>query len=349
MENDSINKEGQETTISQKTISNAKKMTIINLMFVKKQGATLAVNRDSIKAFPTITQEEKDFADKVYDILQELNIGEDILYRGDIEQLKQELYQRCQIPQEVVEKMEQARRQRTKETQADIMKNYEEWAKQDAQTEKRCEERGRLSGQEPSIQVIEGGYSEEVVRYKEDLYQPGFLCGHAEKMPEKPFVQHVRYTTERVANTSPETPYQFADRIYAIRKIGELVYMPTPNLKDSLSEYEITISKGNMSRTVKRFGEISFHRMREPAYSTAVLLQLLSVENLTDKELHGYIGGVEQVRDKNGKTKDEYQIVHLPEEYTAVAIWEEIEQERRMQEQSKIEPEPRRALGGEDR
>ena len=69
MENDSINKEKQETTTSQKTISNAKKMTIINLMFVKKQGATLAVNRDNIKAFPTITQEEKDFTDKVYDIL----------------------------------------------------------------------------------------------------------------------------------------------------------------------------------------------------------------------------------------------------------------------------------------
>lgn len=349
MENDSINKEKQETTTSQKTISNAKKMTIINLMFVKKQGATLAVNRDNIKAFPTITQEEKDFTDKVYDILQELNIGEDILERGDIEQLKEQLYQRCRIPQEVVEKMKQDRMQKAKEAQADIMKNYEEWAKQDAQTEKRCEERGGVSGQEPSIQVIEGGYSEEVVRYKEDLYQPGFLCGHAEKMPEKPFIQHVRYTTERATNTSPETPYQFADRIYAIRKIGELVYMPTPNLKDSLSEYEITISKGNMSRTVKRFGEISFHRMREPAYSTAVLLQLLSVDNLTDKELHGYIGGVEQVRDRNGKTKDEYQIVHLPEEYTAVVIWEEIEQERRKQEQSKIEPEPRRALGGEDR
>lgn len=352
MENDSINNENESSAMPQEAISDTRKMIIINLMFIKKQGATLTKNRDDLKSFPMITEEEKVFIDKIYTILQELNVGEDILSRGDIGQLKEELYERCQIPKEVIEEAKQARKEKAQELQADIAKKYEKWAEQDAETQRKCEMRGSLSGQEPSIQVIEGGYREDdekPVKYKEGLYQPGFLCGHAEEMPEKPFVKHIRYMPERVANISPEVPYQFANLTYEIKKIGELIYMSTPNLKDSLSEYEITISKEGMSRTAKRFGEISFHKMTDPAYSTVVFLQLLNGENLTDKELHGYMGRVEQVQDKDGKMKEEYQVVHLPEEYTAVAIWEEIEREKRRQEQSKIKPNGGRAVGGSER
>lgn len=346
MENNSTNEVNENSSTVQGKILDQKKMTIINLMFVKRQGATLASNRESIKNFPIVTAEEKAFIDEVYTILQELKIDEDIFSIDNIEQVKETLYERCQIPREIVEKAKQARQDQAKEIQEGISKDYKEWARQDAETARKSANAGRLASKEPEIFVVQGGVKDEAaeltVGYKKELYQPGFLCGRSAKVANKPFVEHIQYTPERVENTSPETSYQFADKIYTIKKVGELVYMSTPNLKDSLSEYEITISKENMSRTVKRFGEISFHKMSDAAYSTVVFLQLLGADNLTDKELHGYMGSVEQVRDKNGKLKDEYGVVHLPEEYTAVAVWEQIENEKKKEIEIRV-------AGGEER
>ena len=52
--------------------------------------------------------------------------------------------------------------------------------------------------------------------YKEDLYQPNILCGHSIGMPELPFIEKINYTRERIENISPQTSYQFANKIYTI-------------------------------------------------------------------------------------------------------------------------------------
>ena len=70
-------------------------------------------------------------------------------------------------------------------------------------------------------------------------------------MIDQPFVEHISYTPERIENISPQTSYRFADKVYTIKKVGSLVYMSAPNLQDSISEYEITISRDDISKTIR--------------------------------------------------------------------------------------------------
>lgn len=194
----------------------------------------------------------------------------------------------------------------------------------------------------------------EQVDYKEDLYQPNILCGHSIGMPELPFIEKINYTRERIENISPQTSYQFANKIYTIKKVGSILYMSAPNLQDSISEYEITISQDGTSKTVRRFGDISFNKMDDASYSTVVFLGLLGERNLDDKKLHGYLGSLELVKDQNkeGETESSYRVVYLPEEYTAIVIWEQIEKVRkgkRLQDQGKVLPREAKASGGDER
>ena len=130
--------------------------------------------------------------------------------------------------------------------------------------------------------------------------------------------------------------------------------MSAPNLQDSISEYEITISQDGTSKTVRRFGDISFNKMDDASYSTVVFLGLLGERNLDDKKLHGYLGSLELVKDQNkeGETESSYRVVYLPEEYTAIVIWEQIEKVRkgkRLQDQGKVLPREAKASGGDER
>lgn len=341
MENDLSNHEvSQASTVIENTISHERKMTIINLMFVKKQGATFLENSESIKSFPLVTDAERDFVDEVYKKIKELNIGEDVTQITNAKQIKEQLYEMCQIPSNVVEEVKKKAKERAESTMQKIAEDKTKWDEQDAEGQKKY---GRVN----SIENAKG-----ITDYKKDLYQPETLCGRAIEVSERPYVERSRYTEDRIVNISPKKSYQFADRTYTIKKVGVLFYMSTPNLRDNLSEYEITISRDNISKTISVFGEISFDKMSDPYYNAAVFLQLLGANNLTDRELHGYIGSLEQVRDEAGNLKNEYKMVHSPEEYTAVVVWEQIEKAKREmkgQEQNKSLESGEKAAGGEVR
>lgn len=345
MENNEVN---EDLTTNQSTISSERKMTLINLMLRRSTNATFLGNRDAIKSFPMITEEEKAFVDEVYKKIKELNIGEDVFQLTNKQQLVEELYARCQIPREAVEEVIQKRTEKAQETFAKIQKEREELEARIA-ADKHGEGAVIVEQQVPNIKVIDGV---EQAGYKEELYQPETLCGRSRELMDQPFVEHISYSPERIENISPQTSYQFADRVYTIKKVGSLVYMPAPNLQDSISEYEITISRDDISKTIRRFGEISFHKMNDIDYSTAVFLGLLGETNLTDKELHGYIGSLEKVQGENGETRNQYRMVHSPEEYTAVAIWEQIEktrEESKQKNQGRSVQDGRRAAGGNER
>lgn len=348
MANDSINSEVTESSVeSQNIISYERMITIINLMFVKKQGATFLGNADNIKAFPLLSEEEKVFVDKVYEKIKELGISEDVTKITNMQQLKDELYGMCKIPSNVIENVKQKIADKKRETMKKIAKDKNQWAKQDEESGKKY---ARTVSMESVIASSNIGTIER--QYKKALYQPETLCGRATEVPEKPYVKLERYAEDRIDSISPKTSYQFADRTYIIRKVGNLLYMPTPNLKDSLSAYEVTVSKDDISQTVRVFGEISFDKMSNPYYNAAVFLQLLGVSNLTDRELHGYIGSLEQVRDQNGELKDQYRMVHSPEEYTAVTIWEQIEKEskgKNEKNQDKLLKSSGKVAGGDER
>lgn len=351
MENNEVN---TDLTTPQGRISDEKKITIIRLMFSRSTGATFMSRKEGIKSFPLLTKEEKAFIDEVYENIKELGIGEEIMGITDVKQLQEELYVRCQIPREAVEKAQQEREKSAEEFNKRLEEDQRKWNEKMAQENKKPKEAGVISRQ-PKIEVIEGGKIEEireVEAYKEDLYQPGLLCGKSVDMPDQPFVKLVSYTPERIENVSPQTSYQFADRTYIIKKVGDLLYMPNPNLKDSISEYEITILRGDVSKTIRRFGEISFNKMSDVSYSKAVFLGLLGQTNLTDKELHGYLGSLERTKVENeeGELEDSYRLVHSQEEYTAVAIWEQIEKAKeRRKGQSKLGKDEGKVAGGEDR
>lgn len=343
------NEENENLAKLQSVISDERKMTIINLMFRRSINATFLRNREGIKSFPLITAEEKDFVDEVYKIIKGLNIGENVLELANRQELIEEVYDRCEIPKEVVKEVKQKRAEKAQETLDKIQKEREELEARIAADQRGKEAIGTEEQKVPEPKVVE---EIEQVSYKEDLYQPGLLCGRSVEMPDQPFVEHISYTPERIANISPQTSYQFADKVYTIKKVGNLCYMSTPNLQDSISEYEITISKDNTSKTIRRFGEISFQQMKDTAYSTVVFLGLLGATNLTDKELHGYIGSLEQVKDENGMPKNQYRVVHSSEEYTAVAIWEQIEkarEERKVQNQSQSLQDEEKNAGGDAR
>lgn len=361
MENNLANNaESGNTTPMQEAISDEKKITLINLMFRKSTNATFLGNRDGIKALPLLTEEEKAFIDEVYEKIKELGIGEEVLQVTNVSKLQEELYDRCQIPREAVERVQQENAKRTEKFKENLEKDQRKWDARMAEEEKKYArtEETEVIDEQPKIEVIEGGQKEEsekTVGYKEDLYQPGFLCGHSLGMPEKPFVELVRYTQERVESVSAGNTYQFSDKTYTIKKTGELLYMSAPNLKDTLSEYEITITKGNISKTVRRFGEISLHKMSDASYSTVVFLGLLGQANLTDEELHGYLGSLEltKVQNEEGELEDSYRVVHSPEEYTAVVMWEEIakarEGIRKVKNNSEAKSNGDKAVGGDAR
>lgn len=346
LENNEVN---IDSTTPQRKISNERKITLINLMFRKSTNATFLKNRDGIKAFPLLTEEEKDFIDEVYEKIKELDIGEEVIGIANVKQLQDELYAKCQIPREVVEGVKQEEREEAKKFNKRREEDQRKWNERMAKEEKKykkAEEKEAMS-EPPKIEVIEGGRKEEIkgeVAYKKDLYLPGLLCGKSDDMPDQPFIKHISYTPERIENVSPQTSYQFEGRTYTIKKVGDLFYMSAPNLQESISEYEITISKGNISKTIRGFGEISFYKMSEASYSKAVLSNLLGQTNLTDKELHGYLGSLKQTKVKNeeGELEDSYELAHLKEEYTAVAIWEQIEK-------VKAERNAQKVAGGEDR
>ncbi len=343
MENNEVN---EDLTTDQSIISSERKMNLIDLMFRKSTNATFLSNRDGIKLFPMITEEEKAFVDEVYKKIKELNIGEDVFQLTNKQQLVEELYARCQIPREAVEEVRQKRTEKAKETFDKIAKEKESLEARIAADRQEKEAVG-TEQQVLDLKVVERIEVNEQIGYKKELYQPETLCGRSRELMDQPFVEHISYTPERIENISPQTPYQFADRVYTIKKVGSLIYMSAPNLQDSISEYEITISRDDISKTVRRFGEILFHRMNDATYSAVVFLELLGVTNLTDKELHGYIGSVEQVQDKN-----RYRVVHSPEEYTAVAIWEQIEKTReksKQKNQGKSVKDGRKAAGEDER
>lgn len=357
MDNNLENNEVSTDSVApQRIISNERKITLINLMFRKSTDATFLTNRDGIKAFPLLTEEEKDFIDEVYKIIKALDIGEKVIGidNATVSQLQEELYIRCQIPREVVEEMKQKRMKKIEAFNEKREEEQREWNERMAKEEKK-HKRVEAIGEAPRIEVIEGGQREEIkgeVSYKKDLYQPDLLCGKSVDMPGLPFVEHISYTPERIKDVSPTTSYQFVDKTYTIKEVGMLLYMPEPNLKDTISEYEITISKGDVSKTIRRYGEISFSKMGDVSYSTGVILGLLGQTNLTDEELHGYLGSLERtkVETEEGGVRESYRLVHSPEEYTAVAIWEQIEKAKEEKNaQNKPGKEQGKVAGGEDR
>lgn len=311
------------------SIPDKKKMTIIDLMFGKRQGATFLSNYEAIKALPLLNEMEKAFVDEVYTDIRTMNIGEDVNQIVNGNQIKAELYAMCKIPREVVERVERENKERGERFKARIAEERKEWDEREARAKAMASENAKEGADEERSNEDESEEREEdrePVEYKEDLYKPGFLCGRSREVPEQPFVEYMRYSPERIESASPKEIYQFADRNYKIKKVGQVQYMSTPNLKDVIFEYEITITKDDISKTVRRYGEISFDKLNDPFYSTVVFTQLLGLNNLTDKQLHGYIGCLENIQGEDGKAKKQYRMVHLPEQYTAVVTLEKIEQ-----------------------
>lgn len=299
-----INETGElpEEVVDNNTVSDSRKITIINLILQFSKGNDFSIGCERIKGFQSITEPELAFIDEVSNILQSMKIEENMTKREAQEQLKEALYQELQISQEAIEQDSDKNQELKEQASAKIEEQRALWRAQDEEA---------FAGK---------------MTIREDLYRPEFLCGRAIGTTDKPFVELIKYTQERVDKAAHS--YQAYGRDYTIKKTGELVYMPTPNLQECLSKYEITISKAGMSRTIERYGEICFHKMDDANYKEAVLSKLLEVSNLKDVGLQGYIGSLERVQDEKGRQKNEYQVVHLPEEYTAMLIWREIEKER---------------------
>ncbi len=281
-------------------LSDETKIMLINLMFQFRKGNDFSISRDRLKAFQSATKQQLIFIDEIYDTLQKIGIDGDINKREYREQVMEKLYKSLQVSSEVMQEVRKASDSANQQGKA-----------------------GDKEDKELGTKAIQLQEAKNEIPYKMGLYQPELLCRQPNAKVGEPFVKLVRYPVER---QFPIYSYQFAGRTYDIKKTGELFYMSTPNLQESISEYEITISMGNVSRTIKRFGEIFFSKMEDPAYNAMLFLQLLGITNLTDKELHGYMGSLSRVVDTSRRTNG-YRVTHLPEQYTAVITWEKMEKE----------------------
>ena len=312
-------------------ISDERKINIINLMFMFIKETDFTPSKEKMKNFQVLTPDEREFIDLVYDEICKLEIEGNVKDRAYQEKLKDELFNRFGVPKQLVEASRQASSARVAELQKDFNKQP---GRQQVEEDKAVDFRTQ-GVVEPGIQEIvgniEGSVKEESItegysisEIRQDLYKPAFLCGQARDDKEKPFVNLLKCRPDNIVDHK----YQFGDKSYTIRKTGELVYMPTPAMEDSISQYEITIEGTLEAISVKRFGEISFHKMSDPAYHSAIFLGLVRDPNLTDKSLHGYLGSLQPKRDEEENLTSLYEIVHSPEEYTAVVIWEELEKLR---------------------
>ncbi|MCI9177787.1 MAG: hypothetical protein HFJ28_04350 [Clostridia bacterium] len=325
----------EESSVS--NISDERKINIINLMFMFIKETDFTPSKEKMKNFQVLTQDERDFIDFVYDEICKLKIEGNVKDRAYQEELKDKLFDRFGVSKALVEKSRGEAKDRANKLQKDF---YEQPGRQqdkadgvaiDAETKE-------LGIIEESKNIGEACNTGEI---RQDLYKPAFLCGQARDDKEKPFVNLLKCRPDNIVDHK----YQFGDKSYTIRKTGELVYMPTPAMEDSISQYEIIIEGAFPTISVKRFGDISFNKMSNPAYSSAVFLGLIKDSNLTDESLHGYLGTLQPKRDEQGNLTSLYEIVHLPEEYTAVVIWEEIEKLR----SEKQDKETKGSLGGDVR
>ena len=191
MENNEVN---EDLTTNQSTISSERKMTLIDLMFRKSTNATFLGNRDAIKSFPMITEEEKAFVDDIYIKIKELNIGENVFQLTNKQQLVEELYARCQITRKSVEEVRKRRTEKAQVTLAKIQKEREELEARIA-TDEHGEGAVVVEQQVSNIKVIDGV---EQAGYKEGLYQPETLCGRSREVMDQPFVEHISYSLERI-------------------------------------------------------------------------------------------------------------------------------------------------------
>ena len=172
-----------------------------------------------------------------------------------------------------------------------------------------------IKRQEENQNKVEKGYEENKVDFS-SLYQPELLkrikvdSGSSEKL---------KYKKNPVNSTISHT-FSYGDEKVTIKRIGELQYINFLNVQSYLHEYFVIRQdgEGKTKEAENVFTDISIAKMEDDEeYKQIVLGELLSSTNLHLRNSHHYVGEVTEAEGTN-QNSPKYEIVYLPESYTAV-------------------------------
>lgn len=278
------------------TISKARKKQLISLT-VLFLGNLKNFNQEKIAQSVGANEQDKEFLDEVYhEIIG--TVKEGYLTMPEKESLKATLLNKF-----------------------GISNNLEQEVKgQEAKEEKSFVEPSQEKGPKPmniNTTDIEKALEEKEIR--EDLYSPNSLCGKPE------LKDYRKISPERIQEHS----YEFNNQHITIRTTGMLVFKSSPEMQESMYQYEITKQSADgksMVMPVVKFGAIDFDKMEDIKYKYAVLIGLLADVRLQDSSLHGYLGELSPTKDENGELN--YNVQYSSLEYTAVLAYEQQQNEK---------------------
>ena len=192
-----------------------------------------------------------------------------------------------------------------------------------------------IKRQEENQNKVEKGYEENKVDFS-SLYQPELLkrikvdSGSSEK---------VKYQ-KNVANSTISHTFSDGDEKVTIKRIGKLQYINFLNAQSYLHEYFVIRQdeNGKTKEAENVFTDISIAKMEDDEeYKQIVLGELLSSTNLHLRNSHHYVGEVTEAEGTN-QNSPKYEIVYLPESYTAVVENEKqiaVKRQARREEQAR--------------
>ena len=322
------------------SINNNRKMTLLNICATtflrtrrdytqeelkgKVEGIKLmlACGKDSMGKTPSEIQEEKDFVDiicqKIIEKRSKLESFNHIQIEGIIEQIIQE----TGITRQKENQNKEGKGHKENKVGKEVTANKGE-------TEKIATNKPR------NLDNLVVNLAKQNVDFS-SLYQPELLKSNpVESSNDK----KLKYQKNPAGSTISHT-FSYGDEKVTIKRIGELQYTNFLNTQSYLHEYFVIRQDGN-GKTIEAenvFTDISIAKMEDDEeYKQIVLGELLSSTNLHLRNSHHYVGEVTEAEGTN-QNSPKYEIVYLPESYTAVVENEKqiaVKRQARREEQAK--------------
>ena len=192
-----------------------------------------------------------------------------------------------------------------------------------------------ITRQEENQNKVEKGYEENKVDFS-SLYQPELL---KRIEVDSDSFEKVKYQ-KNAANSTISHTFSDGDEKVTIKRIGKLQYINFLNAQSYLHEYFVIRQdgEGKTKEAENVFTDISIAKMEDDEeYKQIVLGELLSSTNLHLRNSHHYVGEVTEAEGTN-QNSPKYEIVYLPESYTAVVENEKqiaVKRQARREEQAK--------------
>lgn len=302
------------------SITNSRKMTLLNIcastflrtrrdytqeeLKGKIEGIKLmlACGKNSIGKTPSEIQKEKDFVDIIcHKIIEKCSKLEN-LNHIQIEAIMEQILQETGIT-------------RKEENQNKVEEGYEENKVGREITESKGETEETAADKPRDLDNLVVNLPKQNVDFS-PLYQPELL--KRIKVDLVSF-QKVKYQKNPTDSTISHT-FLDGDEKVIIKRIGELQYTNFLNIRSYLHEYFVIRQdgEGKTKEAENVFTDISIAKMEDDEeYKQIVLGELLSSTNLHLRNSHHYVGEVKETESTN-QNSPKYEIVYLPESYTAV-------------------------------